>query len=496
MLNMNEKLDQDQEFQLDRATISEITALVRDRKVSCEQWVCHYFEKIEAQQSLNAFISLDKAAAIQQAQVWDQSIRAGAACPALIGVLIAVKDNIHVAGFPNSAGTPALAQFRPKTTAPVIQALIDQGAIIVGKANMHELAFGVTGYNTAMHIDGVFGTRNAVNPLHIAGGSSSGSAVAVAAGMVPIAIGTDTGASVRLPSALNGCVGFRPTLGRYAQTGITPISHTRDTAGPMARCMADIIVIDQLIAPSAQPFSLPEQPIRLGINTYFWENLEEEVQQQTDLALQLLKNAGIEIIPVDLPDLAQINQRISFPVVIYEGKYDLIQYLENNEIGVSLDAIVDQVSSPDVQQIFRQNILPELIADSTGQLVPVDALYQEAITKARPQLLSLYEKAFRDYQLNGLIFPTSPIVAPLVSEQVSSIENFQTLIRNTDPGSNIGLPGLSLPIGRGAKSKLPIGLELDGLPNMDHEILAIGQALEQIFRGLNHNHLSKLDEVI
>ena len=112
-----------------------------------------------------------------------------------MGVLIAVKDNIHVSGFPNSAGTPALAQFRPKTSAPIIQKLVDHGAIIVGKAHMHELAFGVTGYNSAMHVDGVIGTRNAKNPRHIAGGSSSGSAVAVAAGMVPIAIGTDTGAS-------------------------------------------------------------------------------------------------------------------------------------------------------------------------------------------------------------------------------------------------------------------------------------------------------------
>lgn len=179
-----------------------------------------------------------------------------------MGILIAVKDNIHVEGFPNSAGTPALANFKPQSSAPIIQKLIDHGAIIVGKTNMHELAFGVTGYNTAMHIEGVVGTRNAVNPLHIAGGSSSGSAVAVAAGMVPIAIGTDTGASVRLPSALNGCAGFRPTVGRYSQNSITPISHTRDTAGPIAHTVSDIILIDQLITqkPKKNHYSL----IKLG----------------------------------------------------------------------------------------------------------------------------------------------------------------------------------------------------------------------------------------
>ncbi|ENX60089.1 MULTISPECIES: indoleacetamide hydrolase [Acinetobacter] len=486
MLKMKEKVFLDQGIHLDKATIKEITALVTESKVSCEQLLDHYFEKIDAQQSLNAFISLDYAAALRQAQFWDQSIAEGKPCPALIGVLLAVKDNIHVAGFSNTAGTPALTRFRPKVTAPVIQALIDQGAIVVGKANMHELAFGVTGYNTAMHIEGVIGTRNAVNPLHIAGGSSSGSAVAVAAGMVPIAMGTDTGASVRLPSALNGCVGFRPTVGRYAQQSITPISHTRDTAGPMAHSVSDIILIDQLITQQQIPARLSKKSIRLGLCAYFWENLDEEVQQQADQALQLLKNAGIEIISVEMPELGQLNHRISFPVVIYEGKYDLIEYLKNHEVGIELDAIVEQISSPDVQQLFKQNILPELIVDKTGQSVAVEALYQDAITTARPQLLSLYEKTFNEHQLNALIFPTSAIVAPLANEQVSSIENFQRLIRNTDPGSNIGLPGLSLPIGCGTKSKLPVGLEIDGLPNTDHDILALGEVLEQIFSSLNH----------
>lgn len=244
---INEKTHLIQSLDLFNLSASEITILVRDKKITCEQLVHLYFSNIEQQQSLNAFITVDKNAALEQAQYWDKHILEGKASLALMGVLIAVKDNIHVSGFPNSAGTPALAQFRPKTSAPIIQKLIDHGAIIVGKAHMHELAFGVTGYNSAMHVDGVIGTRNAKNPRHIAGGSSSGSAVAVAAGMVPIAIGTDTGASVRLPCALNGCVGFRPTTGRYSQVGITPISHTRDTAGPMAHTVADIILIDHLI---------------------------------------------------------------------------------------------------------------------------------------------------------------------------------------------------------------------------------------------------------
>ncbi|OCZ69574.1 indoleacetamide hydrolase [Acinetobacter pittii] len=470
---------------LANASVDVITKLIHERKVSCEELVHHYFDTIEEQQSLNAFISTDKASAIQQAQYWDEYLLSGKPYPALMGILIAVKDNIHVAGFPNSAGTPALADFKPQSSAPIIQKLIDHGAIIVGKTNMHELAFGVTGYNTAMHIKGVVRTRNAVNPLHIAGGSSSGSAVAVAAGMVPIAIGTDTGASVRLPSALNGCVGFRPTVGRYSQDSITPISHTRDTGGPMAHTVSDIILIDQLI--TQEPRKKPLQPhqIRLGINPYFWNNLDEDVHKQAHIALGLLKDAGVEIIPVDMPNLEELNHAISFPVVVYEGKYDLIQYLKDHYVNLTIETVVDQISSPDVQVIFEQNILPQLILDQTGQLVPVLPFYEKAIREARPQLLELYQNTFKAHNLHALLFPTSPIVAPLANEQVSSIENFQTLIRNTDPGSNIGLPGLSLPIGNGVRSKLPIGLEIDGLPHQDSEILAIGVTLEEIFSDLN-----------
>ncbi|WP_347017422.1 indoleacetamide hydrolase [Acinetobacter seifertii] len=485
MLNTNEKNNGIESLDLSNASVDFITKLIHERKVSCEELVHHYFDNIEKQQSLNAFISTDKASAIQQAQYWDKYLLSGKPCPALMGILIAVKDNIHVAGFPNSAGTPALAQFRPQTSAPVIQKLIEQGAIIVGKANMHELAFGVTGYNTAMHIEGVVGTRNAVNPLHIAGGSSSGSAVAVAAGMVPIAMGTDTGASIRLPSALNGCVGFRPTVGRYSQENITPISHTRDTAGPIAHSVSDVILIDELITQEPRKEPLQPHQIRLGINSYFWNHLDEDVYEQAHIALELLKSAGVEIIPVDMPNLEQLNQAISFPVVIYEGKYDLIQYLKDHRIDLTLESVVDQISSPDVQAIFKLNILPELTLNPNGQLVPVLPLYEKAIREARPQLLELYQNTFKAHNLHALLFPTSPIVAPLANEEVYSIETFQTLMRNTDPGSNIGIPGLSLPIGMGTKSKLPVGLEIDGLAHQDSEILAIGITLEKIFKGLN-----------
>lgn len=459
---------------------ADAAALIHQRKISSEQLVCACLSRIEAQEHLNAFITLNAAQALAQAKAWDKHLAAGGAPLPLGGVPIAIKDNIHVAGLPNTAGTLALKDFIPSTSAPVVQKLIDAGAIIIGKSNMHELAFGVTGYNAAYHSPGVKGVRNARNPSHIAGGSSSGSAVAVATSMVPVAIGTDTGASVRQPCALNGCVGFRPTTGRYSQAGITPLSHTRDTAGPMARCVSDITLIDSLIAGTAVLAPKPANRIRLGIAHYFWQQLDDDVSQQAHAALARLREAGVTLVNVEMPGLEQANAAVSLPVVMHEGKQDLQQYLQEQDTQMTLADVVQQIASPDVRAIFEQGIVPGLIPDSNGRPVPLQPLYEQAISHGIARLQALYEQTFRDHELDALIFPTSPVVAPLANEEVSSAQNFARLIRNVDPGSNARLPGLSLPIGHGPTSQLPVGIEIDGLPGSDALILATGATLEKI----------------
>ena len=169
--------------------------------------------KASENKGLNAFIHINEDEAIKLAAESDTRRKNGELKGPLDGVLLVVKDNIHVAGMPNTAGTPALKGFVPKHDAPVIERLKNAGAIILGKTNMHELAFGISSYNTAFY-EGHIGVRNSHNIERMAGGSSGGTAAAIGAGIVYGGLGTDTGGSVRIPSALNGIVGFRPTVGR------------------------------------------------------------------------------------------------------------------------------------------------------------------------------------------------------------------------------------------------------------------------------------------
>lgn len=428
-------------------------------------------KKAKELSDLGCFIYLDDVGALDRAAKFDSS---NVVQGKLSGVPIAVKDNIHVAEIPNSAGTPSLKKFKPILTSPVVRKLEQAGAIVLGKTNMHELAFGVTNNNSA------FGpARNAHDRDLIAGGSSGGTAVAIASGIVEMGLGTDTGGSTRIPASMNGIVGFRPTVGRYDSSCVTPLSNTRDTIGPMAKDVQSVALMDSVITstPVAELMS-STRPIRLGLfRDYFFQGLSTEVERHMEKVLAVLADANITLVEVEMPGLKELNDSISFPVALHEFITQIPDYLKKNEIPYSLEEFISNIASPDVKSAAMSQLSDEAI--------PAE-VYEQAIKIHRPQLKQLYQDTFESNQLDAIISPTTACVAqPIITsdEEVNingqSLPTFSTLIKNTDPSSNAGLPSISLPSGSN-ESGLPIGVLLDGSEGQDRRLLSLALTLEAI----------------
>jgi indoleacetamide hydrolase len=417
---------------------------------------------------LNTFISLEADRLRAAARAADQRRQRGERLGPLHGVPLALKDNIDTADFPTTGGTPALAAHRPKRNAPIVQHLLDAGAIVLGKTNLQELAFGPTNNNAA------FGpARNPYDPTRIPGGSSGGSAAAVAARLAPAALG-----SIRVPAALCGITSMRPTTLRWSQAGIVPLSHTRDTAGPMARHAADCVLLDGVITggpTEVTPAAL--KGLRLGLpRGYFWENLDAELAAILEAALARLREAGVVLVEGDVANVAALDAAAGFPILLYETVIELERYLAEHETGLDFASLMAQVKSPSVKRALASLRGPDAVSEAS---------YREALTKHRPALQETYRRYFRERGVAAMVFPTTPLPAAKIGEDDMVMLNgvpvstLSTYIRNLAPGSAAGIPGLSLPAGM-TKAGLPVGIAIDAPEKSDHQLLAIGLALETV----------------
>ncbi len=461
---------------------SQAVAAIRTGRLSAEAYVTTLLARAEQLKVLNAFIVLDRAGALAAARAVDKLRSSGAALPPLAGLPIVVKDNINTKNLPTTGGTAALRNVRPSTNAPTLQKLIDAGAIVLGKTNMHELAFGITSTNLSSFAGPV---KNPYDTTRIPGGSSGGTAAAIAARIATSGLGTDTGGSTRVPAALCGIVGLRPSVGnggaerRYDGAGVVPISHTRDTVGPMGRSVTDVALLDSVISGTALATALPLRGLRIGVPASFWSGLDAPVAAVMAAARGMLQAAGVVFVDVDIPTLAEVNNKVSFQLALHEPIADIPVYLAATGVtGITLADVAAGIASPDVKGAFDA-----ILADAFGKD------YDAAMRTHRPRLRNLYEGYFRDAALDAMMFPTTIAAAPLIdldngSGKVSvnggaPVDTFATFIRNTDPGSNAGIPGLSLPAGL-TNSGLPVGMELDGPVGSDARLLGIGLAIESL----------------
>jgi mandelamide amidase len=471
----------------DQLTLSQTAADLRAGKVTSTALTTAALTRAKANADLNAFVTLDEAGALKAAAAFDAK---GDRDKLLGGVPIVIKDNIEVAGLPCSAGTPALKDYVPKADAPVVAKLRAAGAVIIGKTSMHELAFGISGYNTAFKTGAEFGVRNAYDRALIAGGSSSGTGAAIGARIVAGGLGTDTGGSVRVPAALNGCASLRPTVGRYPQAGIAPISHTRDTGGPMAATMADVALLDRVIAGGDAVAPADLAGLRIGIVKTMLTNLDADTESAFHAAIAQMKTLGVLLVEIEMPELAELNGQVGFPVALYEAYDDMVAYLKHTGTGLTIEAMAKDIASPDVKGTYDGLVIPRKLPGPDNTLVDARPIYDAAIKTARPALQALYGNIFASNRLDAIAFPTTPRVAIASNPDSSSLENFGLFIQNTDPGSNAGIPGIQIPIALGASSKLPVGIELDGPAGSDRRLLAIGMALEKVFGRLPAPHQS------
>jgi indoleacetamide hydrolase len=446
--------------------------------IKAEDYARALLRRCETGASLNAFISLRPEAVLEAARECDRRRRSGARLGRLHGLPIAIKDSVNTRDLPTTAGTPALRHFQPREDAPLVRILRDHGAIVLGKNNLHELSYGWTSNNYAYGA-----VHNPYDPSRIPGGSSGGTAASIAYRMAPLGVAEDTEGSIRVPAALCGIAGFRPTTGRYPTTAVAPISPLFDQLGPHARDVGDLLLFDAVLTGGAAAGPPPSMKgVRLGIiRSYFWTGLDPEVERVTEAALETLRRAGVELVEGELPQLRRLIELITNPVQNHDFRPHMTRYLANYHTGVTFDELVAQ-ASPDIRRMIEPAITP-----GADGFVP-DSRYQEIVNVHLPALHAVYQDYFRRSRVAAIAFPATILPAPPIAGSAREEDLYvevgdrrmpfdEAISRNIAPGSTAGLPGLVLPAGL-TRGGLPVALEFDGPSGADRKLLTLGLALE------------------
>jgi len=453
---------------------TEAVSLLRSGDLSAERYAQALLDQCRKHRALNAFIWQNEDQVLEAARAADKERTVQRMGP-LHGLPILVKANIATANAPTSAGTPALRDYRPAVDAPVVARLLSAGAVLLGKTNMHELAYGITSNN------GAFGAvHNPYDPALIPGGSSGGNGAAIAARMCAAGLGTDTGGSVRIPAALCGIVGLRPTVGRYSRAGIVPLSGTMDTAGPMARSVEDLVLLDSVVTGQSAPVRPATlKGLRLGVpRGFFYENLDSSLAPVIENTLATLRKSGCILVEADIPDLEKLYTSVRPPISYYEMFHDLSRYLEESGAKIDAKGVIAQIASPDVKASYQ--------TFGIGPKAPTREAYETAMKQGRPAIQACYRDYFRAHNVPAFVYPTTLLPArPIGQDDEVELngKKFPTLAiytHNVRPMTVTGIPGMSLPVGL-TKTGLPVGLELDAPEGTDRNLLSLGLAIERLF---------------
>jgi len=440
-------------------TLKRASELLRSKSVSPVELTEECLKRIERHnKALDAFITVTSEQALRTAREMEAEQRRGKWRGPLHGIPIAVKDNIDTAGIRTTAASELFKDRIPTEDAEVVRRLKQAGAIILGKTNLHEFAYGGTSdisYFGAVH-----------NPWaldHIAGGSSGGSAAAVAANLCYGALGTDTGGSVRIPSSYCGVVGFKPTYGRVSLRGVIPLSWTLDHVGPICKTVEDAALMfgamagydqsdpasaDVPVAEYARAIGAETRKLRLGIpRSPFFENLNAEVARAVETAIGVLRKLTASVVDTNLPSTFPLFLAILGPeAYAYHAKW--------------------VAESPNLYQAFTKDRIIQL-GTAVKAHEYADALRQTNLL--RREIVKTFES------VDLLATPTMPLAAETFAES-KDFDKFG--IQDTSPFDVLGLPTISVPCGF-TESGLPIGLQISGAPFAETTVLSLAHAYER-----------------
>ena len=450
--------------ELTRLSIAEAADLIRRKKLSPVELTEACLQRIDSLDArLRAFITVTREEALATAQQATGAIARGDYKGPLHGIPFALKDLFDTAGVRTTAGSKIMADRVPSEDAAVTARLKAAGAVLLGKLNMHEFAYGATGVNP--HYGA---TANPWDPTRISGGSSSGSGAAVAAGMAPGALGTDTGGSVRIPSALCGITGLKPTYGRVSRRGVVPLSWALDHVGPMARSAADAAIILGVIAghdPGDETSSDEPVPdyakmlegrglkgLRVGVpREYFFDNVNTEVAAGVRGAISTLEHLGAQVREVSLPHIDEAP------------------------------AAVNAIMLTEALACHRRRLAerPQDYGDDVRGRLEMGLLYPAVSYIEAQRLRSLIVEEWREKvfdRVDLLAVPTTPVPAPGLEE--ADLQVTLTLVRFTNPFNLVGVPAVSVPCGL-TGGGLPIGMQLAGRWFEEGTVLGAAHAYQQ-----------------
>jgi len=455
------------------ASIEEVASLFRKRKLSPIELTKLILARIEQiNPKLNAYITVTAELALAQAKKAEAELFAPRGRKGhrdrgpLHGIPISLKDNIYTEDIRTTAGSKILAKFIPQHDAAVVTKLNEAGAVILGKNNMHEFAYGVTSNNP--HFGPV---HNPWDLLRIPGGSSGGSAAAVAAGLCYGSIGSDTGGSIRIPASLCGVVGLKPTLGRISVEGVIPLSPKLDCVGPLARTVHDAALLLEPILPRVKgelsPRALEKSRAKprkftLGIpKQFFLDVVFQDVHFVFDEAIRVLKKQGVRLKETSLPLLEETEDA-------------------GNQIAWAEATHYHQQAGwfPSRAADYGEDVRSRL---EMGTKVSA-TVYLSAL-ELREKFIQQFHLALEDAKVDALVVPTTPITAPLIGQEAIRLgeKDYSTralMLRPNRPANLAGVPAISVPCGF-TPAGLPVGLQFIGAVADEHLLLQIAHTFER-----------------